>query len=120
MAGDAIGAAIEAAEMQWHRLVSAGFEAYAAGLAGYGEACAAACQAFTSGPRGPEEARFTELIALDARIATELKRQKREVTNKLAGLNRGRRASGAYLSVAPPTKPAVAAALSRTRPRLEA
>jgi len=116
----AIEAAIGAAEAQWERLVSSGFEAYAAGLDAYAAACDAACKAFTADAHRREEARFAELIALDERIAAELKRQKHEVTARLAGLNRGRRASGAYLSVAPPTRPSVAMAASRARPRLEA
>lgn len=117
---DAIGAALQAAEAQWQRLASGDFEAFAAALPAYARACTAAGDAFEAAGRGLDEARFAELIALDARVNAELKRQKHEVSVKLAGLNRGRRASGAYLSVAPPTRPSVALALARTRPRLEA
>jgi len=120
MPGDAIGAAIEAAEIQLQRLLSSGFETYAHGLTAYGELCDAACKTFSADPFRHDEARFAELIALDERIAAELQRQKQEVSRKLTGLRRGRHAAGAYLSAPPPTRAAVALAASRTRPRLEA
>jgi hypothetical protein len=93
---DPLGDALRLAQAQLARLAADDFDAYVAALPEYEAACNAV--ASMGSAQSPHDARLTELIEIQRRIAAQIDASKAQLTQRMAKLRVSRRANGAYLA----------------------